>query len=144
MNEINEKYFRKSKFTAAQIKTYLSNAYKDLEIARESNRAEVKFNYSYTALIKAGIAVIAGVRNAKVRSISGHHVKIIEVLSKILNDDSISAIGNAMRSKRNLDLYGGGIIISKKESEDYYEFVKKVLERIKSILEKEYKERNKH
>lgn len=136
MNEINEKYFIKFKFTEAQIKTYLSNAYRDLEIARESSRAEVKFNYSYTALVKAGIAVIAGVKNAKVRSIPGHHVKIIEMLSKILNDDSISAIGNAMRSKRNLDLYGGGIIVSEKESEDYYEFVSKVLERTKSFLER--------
>lgn len=71
----------------------------------------------------------------------GHHVKIIEMLSKILNDDSISTVGNAMRSKRNLDLYGEGIIVSKKEGKDYYEFVKKVLERIKSILEKKCKDR---
>lgn len=137
MSELNRKYFRKFKFTTAQIENYLNNAYRDLEIAGESRRAEVKFSYSYTALIKGGIAVIARVKNAKVRSVPGHHVKIIEMLSKILGDDSISAVGNAMRSKRNLDLYGEGLIVSKKESKDYYEFVKKVLERIKAYFREE-------
>lgn len=40
-----------------------------------------------------------------------------------------------MRKKRNLDLYEGGEIISKKEADDYARFVKDVLTRIKQKLE---------
>lgn len=96
---------------------------------------EVKFNYSYTALLKSGIALIGLVKGLKVRSVPGHHIKIFEQMSKILNDENIFIIGNSMRMKRNTDLYEGGIIISKKESDDYYDFVEKIIIKIKKIIE---------
>jgi hypothetical protein len=39
-----------------------------------------------------------------------------------------------MRSKRNEDFYGGGVLISEKESIDYNLFVEKVFVKIKKIL----------
>jgi len=126
--------FKKVKFTRQQIKVYLENALKDLRIAKQSSIPEVKFNYSYTALLKAGVALIGGIKEMKVRSVPGHHIKILEMMSKIMVDDSVFSIGNAMRMKRNTDLYEGGILVSEKESADYCKFVEKVTERVKNIL----------
>lgn len=134
-----EKFFRKITFTDEQIKSYLNNALKDLKIAKHQNVPEVKFNYSYTALLKAGIALIAATRNLKVRTMPGHHIKILELMSKILNDNSIFEFGNAMRMKRNTDLYGGGILITEKESKDYYNYVEKAIYRVKKLLERKLK-----
>ncbi|OGS46250.1 MAG: hypothetical protein A2539_02665 [Elusimicrobia bacterium RIFOXYD2_FULL_34_15] len=67
MNENNS--FRKIKFSNEQINSYLKNAKKDLKIAKEDNIPEVKFNYSYNSLLKAGITLIAGISGLKVRSI---------------------------------------------------------------------------
>ena len=70
-------YFSKFNFTEEQIAQFLNNALKDLEIAKENIRPEVKFSYSYSAFIKGGIALLAKVWRVKIRSIPGHHVKII-------------------------------------------------------------------
>lgn len=67
--------------------------------------------------------------------IPGHHIKIIEVLSEILNDDTIVSVGNAMRNTRNLDLYCGETTITQKQSLDYYNYVKTILEKVKKQLE---------
>src|SRR3989339_287882 len=92
---MEEKYFRKFKFSEEQVGKYLKNVLRDLRIAEENMTPEVKFSYSYTALLKAGIALIAGMKGLKVRSIPGHHIKILELMSDILNDKKIFAIGNA-------------------------------------------------
>ncbi len=128
------KYFLKFNFSPIQIDRYLNNALKDLGIAKENKRPEVKFTYSYSALIKSGIALLAKIAKVKIRSISGHHIKIIEKMSEVLNDKSIQNIGNAMRMKRNIDLYSGGIFISEKEAKDFYKFVEKLLFKIKRLI----------
>ncbi len=132
MNE-NE-YFKKFEFTKEQILGYLNKARGDLEIAGESKRTEVKFQFSYNALIKAGIALIAVLKKEKVRSVPGHHVKILEVMSKLLGDDLVYQVGNAMRTKRNLDLYEGKSVVTEKEAGDYYEFTGKILKKIDILL----------
>lgn len=88
----------------------------------------------YNALIKAGIALIAAKGGVKVRSVTGHHIKIIEKMAEILKDETVLAVGNAMRTKRNEDFYGGGIFISEKESTEYLEYVKSVLSRIGQLM----------
>jgi len=133
MMEFEPKYFRKLRFTDGEVKRFLSNALRDLEIAEENRRPEVKFNYSYTTLIKGGIALLAK-KGIKIRSVPGHHAKLIEKMAEILGEEYIRDIGNAMRSKRNEDLYAGGIFISEKESVDYFNFVKKVLFRIREEI----------
>lgn len=140
MTRFETKYFTRFNFTEDQIIRYSNNASRDLEIAEENRRPEVKFTplecpckiltgftYSYNALIKGGIALVAKIGKVKIRSIPGHHIKIIEKMSDILKDSSVNEIGNAMRMKRNEDFYAGGVFISEKESEDYYIFVKEVL-----------------
>ncbi len=127
------KYFDNFKFTEEQIRKNFDNALKDLKIAKEDTINEVKFDYSYKALIKAGIA-LASFFGKKVKSLPGHHIKIIEIIARHLSDDSIDDIGNVMRSKRNTDFYGGGIEITEKECREYLEFVINVVEKISKII----------
>ncbi len=53
-------------------------------------------------------------------------MKILERMSAVLDDPDILTIGNAMRMKRNQDLYGAGTLISEKESREYLSFVQKI------------------
>lgn len=134
MTAFESKYFARFKFTPERIGRYLNNAKRDFKIAAEDKHLEVKFNYCYNTLIKAGIALIAAKGGVKVRSIAGHHIKIIEKLSEILEDDVVMAVGNAMRTKRNEDFYGGGIFISEKEASEYLKYVKDILKKVEQLL----------
>ena len=133
MMKFDSKYFDSFKFTKEQIEKNIDNALKDLNISKEDTINEVKFDYSYKALIKAGIA-LASFYSKKVKSLPGHHIKIIEVISQALGDNSIDDIGNVMRSKRNTDFYGGGVEITEKECREYLEFVTNVVEKIGKII----------
>jgi ribosome-associated translation inhibitor RaiA len=134
MIHFEAKFFQKQTFTPEQIQQFLDNAKRDLNIAKQADIAEVKFSYSYNALIKSGIALIAKTGKVKIKSAQGHHFKLIEKMSQILRYKTIKEIGNAMRTKRNLDFYGGGIIISEKESTDYYNFVEKIVGKVERII----------
>jgi hypothetical protein len=127
-------YFQKSSFTPEIIGRYFHNAERDLKIAHADPYPEVRFSYAYQALIKAGIALIAQEGGVKVRSVPGHHVKVIDTLSALLKDEDIKIVGHAIRKKRNLDLYEGGEMISKKEADDYARFVDGVITLIKKKL----------
>lgn len=127
-------YFRKFKFTKAQIAQYVRNAGRDLQIAKEDSHLEVRFTYSYQALIKIAIALVAK-EGYKVRSIPGHHVKLLAKASELLKDPDILAIGDAMRTKRNDDFYGEGILITEKEATDYLEFVRRVLSKAERFIQ---------
>lgn len=131
--KFEDKYFIKFTFTKDQIKKNLKNALKDLNIAKKDKILEVKFNYAYTALIKAGITLLSYYQ-VKIKSVPGHHIKIIEKIAQILKDEAITDIGNIMRSKRNLDFYAGGIEVTEKECREYIKFVEDVLVRIKKII----------
>ena len=127
------KFFQKKRFEDKTISKYLRNAIKDLGIAIRSKEPEVVFNFSYSALVKIGIALIA-VCGYRVKSRVGHHIKILEKLSQILNDRNIEIIGDKMRKKRNLDLYEGGIIIDSKEARQYLNFVEEILNKARKYL----------
>ena len=71
MTDKKNKYFRQIDFTPEQIKKYYDNAFHTLKIAGDDNNHEVRFDYSYKALIKAGITLIAAMKNAKVRGGEG-------------------------------------------------------------------------
>ena len=131
--KFDNKYFNKFKFTQEQIKKNFKNAQKDLNIAKKDKIPEVKFNYSYTALMKVAISLLS-YYHVKIKSVPGHHVKIIEELSRILKDDTISDMGNVMRTKRNLDLYAGGIEVTEKECREYIKFVENVVQRVEEII----------
>lgn len=53
---------------------------------------------------------------------------------QILKDDTIADLGNIMRSKRNVDLYSGGIEITEKECDEYIKFVDDILMKVKKIV----------
>ncbi|MBI3332910.1 MAG: nucleotidyltransferase domain-containing protein [Candidatus Omnitrophica bacterium] len=95
---------------------------------------EVRFSYSYQALIKMGVALLAKRGQVKIRSVPGHHVKVLEKLSELLEDEDILAVGNAMRMKRNDDFYGGGAVITEKEAEDYLKFVGGVVKKAQGVI----------
>ena len=121
MIKFEDAWFEPFRFTPEQVKQNLDNALKDLAIARKDEITEVCFNYAYTALIKGGIALLSSYQR-RVRSVPGHHVKIIRKISEILKDDAVDVMGNLMRSKRNTDFYSGGIDITGKEAKEFLEF----------------------
>jgi len=128
-----EKYFIKFSFSPEQIKNNLKNASKDLNIAKKDSILDVKFNYAYTAFIKSGIALL-NYHHIKIRSIPGHHVKIIDKVAELLKDEIIIDMGNLMRSKRNLDLYAGGVEVTEKECREYIRFAEEVILKIKRFI----------
>ena len=123
-------FFQKLKFSEEEIHARFKSAHRDLEIAVKDPFPEVRFTYAFQALIKTGIALLAK-EGLKVRSIPGHHVKILERMSELLEDPDILTLGNAMRMKRNQDLYGAGELISDKESGEYLTFVQKILKKVR-------------
>ena len=134
MNKFEKEFFRKVPFTADEIKQYLKSALRDLNIAQNDKFTEVCFSYAYQALIKAGITLLAKQGGVKVKSVPGHHIKILQKLSILLKDDDVFTHGNTMRMKRNQDLYSGEECISKKEADEYLKFVESVLKRVKKLV----------
>jgi hypothetical protein len=130
MNYFDKRFFQKTTFSLTQIKRHYNSALRDLTIAKKSDVPEVVFKFSYDALIKLGIALIAKA-GYKVRSQAGHHIKILEKLSQILSDENIAVLGNKMRQDRNFDLYCGGTFISQKSSQDYLKFIMDLSKKIK-------------
>ena len=127
------KFFQKKKFEPKTIHRYFRNALNDYRIASRNKEPEVIFVFSYSALVKIGVTLIA-FYGYRVKSRQGHHIKIIEKLSQILNDESVGIIGDKMRKKRNLDLYECGIIISSKEAKEYLHFVRDALGKAEKYL----------
>ena len=134
MTEFDKKYFREFKYTRRSVKSYLKSAYKDLNIAKESEVADVVFQFSYNALIKLGISLLA-MHGYKVSSRRGHHIKIIEKMSEILKEGDVELFGNRMRKIRNTELYdGGSSFISQKQSENYCKFVEKSFKKSEKVF----------
>ncbi|MFH1061552.1 MAG: hypothetical protein V1747_01540 [Candidatus Omnitrophota bacterium] len=135
MMKFDNKYFQKFTFTEEQCLRNIKNCQKDIDIAQKDKFLDVRFNYAYSALIKCGIALLT-FYSQKVRSVPGHHVKILEKMAEILSDERISIIGNLMRTKRNIDLYSGGVEVTKKECEDYILLVQDVFIKVSKIIRK--------
>ena len=118
--------FEKFLFSERQVKTYYTNAKKDFNTAtRYQKNSEICFRFGYDALIKLAVSVCAH-EGLRVLSRAGHHVELIEKMSAILGEADISKYGNKMRKKRNMDIYGGGILLTANEAKIYFEFVKKI------------------
>jgi len=123
MINFESQYFQRLAFKEEQINQFVKSALHDLKIAESSDIPDVIFKFSYDALIKLGIALIAK-KGYKIRSTTGHHVKILEKLSQLLKDENILVLGNKMRQERNVNLYDGGFFVGEKDSLEYLKFVK--------------------
>jgi len=135
MSSYDQGFFRKFKFTPTQVEQHIQSAERDYDIAKNDGYLDVKFTYCYQALIKIGIAILAKKAGVKVRSVMGHHIKILEKLSEILNDPDVLTIGNVMRLKRNKGLYDAGTtVITKKEVDDYIVFVNGIIQKAKKMI----------
>jgi hypothetical protein len=128
MINFESQYFQKLTFKEEQIEQFLKSALHDLKIAQSSDIPDVIFKFSYDALVKLGIALIAK-KGYKIRSTSGHHVKILEKLSHILKEENILVLGNKMRQERNFNLYDGRFFVGEKDSREYLDFVKSVFKK---------------
>jgi hypothetical protein len=129
MINFESQYFQKLAFKEEQIEQFLKSALHDLKIAEESDIPDVVFKFSYDVFIKLGIMLIAK-KGYKVRSATGHHVKILEKLSQILKEEDILVLGNKMRQERNINLYDGGFFVGEKDSLEYLKFVKNAFKKI--------------
>jgi hypothetical protein len=128
----NKMFFQKHSFPIEEVKRLLNAAEHDLAIAEKDPFPEVKFTFAYNALIKGGIALLAA-QGLRLRSIPGHHAKLIEKLADFLQDSDVCVFGNAMRTKRNMDMYAGSTVISEKEANDYLYFVEATISRVRDI-----------
>jgi len=128
MINFENQYFQRLAFKEGQIEQFLKSALHDLGIAESSNIPDIVFKFSYDALVKLGIALIAK-KGYKIRSTTGHHVKILEKLSQILKEEDILVLGNKMRQERNTNLYDGGFFVGEKDSREYLDFVKSVFKK---------------
>jgi hypothetical protein len=128
MINFERQYFRKLAFTEEQIAQFVKSALHDLKRAESADIPDVIFKFSYDALIKLGIALIAK-KGHKVRSATGHHVKILEKLNQILKEEDILVLGNKMRRERNVNLYDGGFFVGEKDSREYLDFVKNIFKK---------------
>ena len=135
MMQFETRYFKKLSFTPEQIEANIKNAEKALAIAGKDRISEVIFDYSYKAIIKAGIALLSK-HNYKVKSSPGHHIKIIEALAVILGDRTIAQDADVMREKRNMDFYSGGIEVSDTEAGEYLAFAEKIVHAARKIIGK--------
>lgn len=128
MINFESQYFQKLAFKEEQIEQFLKSALHDLKIAEASDIPDVIFKFSYDALVKLGIALIAK-KGYKIRSTTGHHVKILEKLNQILKEENILVLGNKMRQERNFNLYDGKFFVGEKDSREYLDFVKSVFKK---------------
>jgi len=133
MSNFESQYFQKLKFKDKQMKQFLRSGLHDLKIVRESDIPDVIFKFTYDAIVKLGIALIAK-SGYKIRSTAGHHVKILEKLSLILDDEDILVLGNKMRQERNFNLYDGGFLVGEKASREYLGFVENVFKKSRNKL----------
>ena len=120
-----KKFFVQQKFNQAELDNRKQSIKRNLGLARGKKEPEIVFHFSYMALIKTGIYHIAKA-GYRVKRTPGHHIKIIEALSKILKIKDIMVVGDKMRKDRNIDLYCGGVLIGSREAKEYFDFVENI------------------
>ena len=122
---MDKNFFSKQAFTAEELEKLRKSAEKYLVISKKNREPEVKFHFTYMALIKIGIYLIAE-KGYRAKSRPGHHQMIIEELSGILKNEDVMLIGDKMRRNRNMDFYSADGMITETEADKDCEFVEKI------------------
>ena len=125
--------FEKFIFTPQQLEKYFESGLRDFNIAKKGE-PEVVFTFCYNCLLKLAIAVCAK-NNLRVKARQGHHAALIEKMSEYLDDEDIEIMAQEMRSKRNKDLYGGGVLITRKDAAMYLKFTEEVKKKVEKYLD---------
>jgi len=125
--------FNKINFPPEQIERYYRAAAKDLRLAISAEAPELAFYACYNVVVKTAMAICA-YNNLRVKSRAGHHSELISKLAGFLEDKEIEDMAERMRSKRNRDLYDGGVPTSAKEAEAYILFCKKLVKKAEDYL----------
>ena len=126
--------FEKFTFSLNQIENYYRAASRDFNILRKGkHEPEIVFFFSYNVVIKISIAVCAK-EGLRIKSKTGHHIALISKLAEILDDEEVVEMAGMMRMKRNKDLYSGGLPISRKEANFYFNFCKDLLKKAEEFL----------
>lgn len=128
MLKFDKAFFVPQKFSLEDLERFKASARRDLEIARTSGHAEVKFHFTYMALVKAGI-FCAAQEGVRVKSKPGHHQKILETLAMVAGNEDVLVMGDKMRRDRNADLYDSTGRYNDAEIEQYFSFVSNLLEK---------------
>lgn len=124
-----EEFFHQQDFMPSELVRYQRAAQRDLDIAKKTGEPEVTFHFTYMALVKIGIYCIAK-EGYRIKSRPGHHQKIIERLSQLLNDEDILVLGDKMRKERNLDFYNAATFTLTDEIHQYLQFVKTLFKKV--------------
>lgn len=128
--KIDKNFFNKVEFNQNQLDNIFISAKKDLLVAKSSEIIEVIFRFCYDSLLKFGMYILAK-NGYKVRSVPGHHQKIIEQVSAIVKNEDIFIMGNRMRRQRNFDLYDCVFTVSEKDVFEYLKFVDNIINKYK-------------
>ncbi|MDD3285792.1 MAG: hypothetical protein PHG95_04160 [Patescibacteria group bacterium] len=110
----------------------MQSAERDLLLA-DNQEAEIKFQFTYNCLLKLAQSVCAS-QNLRVKARFGHHSALLDKCAEVMGNKKIAAVAQVMRDKRNRDLYDGGTVITDKEADVYYQFVKKLIKEVKGYL----------
>lgn len=129
--------FKDHKYSEKQIRALRTNAVKDLARAKKYSEIDVVFRLAYDAFLKLAIAICAS-RGIRVLARMGHHNELITEMSRILKNGKINTIGNKMRKMRNRDMYGGGVVLSKKEADEFTGFVNEIFIQADDYFGKKY------
>ncbi|KKQ71466.1 MAG: hypothetical protein UT33_C0009G0057 [Candidatus Peregrinibacteria bacterium GW2011_GWC2_39_14] len=135
--KFEEKHFKRFDFTNKEIRLFLENSRRDLDIAKNNKTPEVIFRFGYDSILKSCIALIAFC-GFKAKSVPGHHIIIISKASEILNHEyaEIFYFCNNIRRKRNFDLYAGGSFFSVQEAKNLIEISEKIYTIVKNYVQK--------
>jgi len=130
--KLDQRLFQKKDFTKNDLDKLLANSSRDLHIAKKSRIPEVIFKFSYDAFLKACITIIA-FQGYRAMSKRGHHKAIISATKIVLGKQFRDMLDycDTMRRRRNIDLYGGGVLVSLSESKQFLEVVLMVHAEIK-------------
>ena len=125
--------FEKFDFKLEQIQRYFGAAVKDFRLLEKEKAPELSFYLCFNVIIKVAMAVCAK-NKLRVKSRAGHHIELIAKLAEFLEDPEIEKVAGKIRTKRNRDLYDGGVPTSKKEAEAYLKFCRNLIKKADGYL----------
>lgn len=129
---------KKQKPNFAQIQKQIQRAYKDLKTAKHTLEYDPEWATTivYQAMLRSGRAILFAY--GYLPSDGAQHKTVVELTGEILGPDYAELIRqfNKLRKKRNLFFYDSEDTANMAEAEKALETSKKLLDKIKALIEK--------